>query len=94
MDYTHYLIPCGNKRVRLNNEKISKFHIEKKEEVCAILGELEESNELLEELQTEDPYSMNMLNTIYDMEFGNYYLMKPKSFVSELTKENFQKNEI
>jgi len=94
MDYTHYLIPCGNKRVRLNNEEIFEFHVEKKEEVCAILGELEESDELLEELQTEDPYSMSMLNTIYDLEFGNYCLIESKSFILELTKGDFRVNEI
>jgi len=94
MDYTHYLIPCGNKRVRLNNEEISEFHVEKKEEVCTNFGKLEESDELLEELQIEDPCSMSMLNTIYDLEFGNYYLMEPESFTLELTRKYFWRNEI
>lgn len=31
MDYTHYLIPYGDKRVRLDNEKIFDVHVEKKE---------------------------------------------------------------
>lgn len=50
MDYTHYLISCVNKRVRLDNEKIFKFHVEKMEEVCVVLYELEESDQLLKEL--------------------------------------------
>lgn len=41
MDYTHYLIPCKDKRVRLDNEKIFEFHIEKREEVCVVLCEIE-----------------------------------------------------
>lgn len=94
MDYTHYLIPCGNKRVRLNNEEIFQFHVEKKEEVCAIFGELEESDELLEELQTKDPCSMSMLNTIYDLEFGNYYLIEPESFIPKLAREGLRRDKI
>lgn len=89
MDYTHYLIPCRNKRVRLDNEKIFEFHVEKKEEICAIFCKLEELDQLLEELQIEDPYSMNMLNTIHDMEFKNYYLMESKPFIPKLTNEGF-----
>jgi len=30
MDYTHYLIPCGDKRVRLDNGKKFDIHVEKK----------------------------------------------------------------
>jgi len=71
MDYTHYLIPCGDKRVRLDNEIFFYVHVEKKEEVNVVLCELEESDQLLEDLQTKDPLSMNILNTIHDMEFGN-----------------------
>lgn len=89
MDYTHYLIPYGSKRVKLDNEKIYKFHVEKKEEVCAILCELEETDQLLEKLQTEDPFTMNMLNTIHDMEFGNYFLIELKPFILKLTNEDF-----
>ena len=94
MDYTHYLILYGDKRIRLDNEKIFDVHIEKKEEVNAILSELEESDQLLDELQTKYPYSMNMLNIIYDMEFGNYYLMEPNPFIPRLTSKEFRKGEI
>jgi len=30
MDYTRYLIPCGDKRVKLDNENIVDVHVEKK----------------------------------------------------------------
>jgi len=94
MDYTHYLIPYGDKRVRLDNEIIFDVHVEKKDEVNAILSELEESDQLLEELQIEDLMSMNMLSTIYDMEFRNYYLMELELFISKLTSEDFKKGEV
>jgi len=45
MDYTHYLIPCGDKRVRLDNEKKFDVHVKKKEEVNEVLYELEESDQ-------------------------------------------------
>lgn len=90
MDYTYYLIPCGNKRVRLDNEKISNFHVDKKEEVSMVICELEEINQLLEELQIEDLFTMNILNTIHNMEFGNYYLMELKPFILKLTNEEMR----
>lgn len=49
IDYIHYLIPCKNKRVKLNNKKIFEFHIEK-EKVYVVLCELKESDQLLKEL--------------------------------------------
>lgn len=94
MDYTHYLIPCEDKRVRLNNEKINDVHVERKEKVNAVLNELKESDPILEELKIEDSYSLNMLNTIHDVEFGNYCLMELNSFVPKLTNEDFRKDEI
>lgn len=75
MDYTHYLILYGDKRVRLDNEKNSNVHVEIKDEVNVVFNELEECDKFLKELQIEDPLSMNMLNTIHDMEFGNYCLI-------------------
>lgn len=94
MDYTHYLIPCGDKRVRLDNGKKFDIHVEKKEEVNGVLWELEGSDQLLEDLQVEDPFSMSMLNTIYDAEFGNYCLMESESFYPKLTNEKLIKGEI
>jgi len=35
-----------------------------------------------------------MLNTIYDVEFGNYFLMEPEPFIPKLTNEDFQKGKI
>ena len=89
MDYTHYLIPCGDKRVRVENEKLFDVHVEKKEEVNEVLCGLEESDQLLEDLQIKYPLSMNMLNTIYDMEFGNYCLMELEPFLPKLINESF-----
>lgn len=94
MDYTHYLVPYGDKRIRLENEKIFNFHVEKKEEVNAVMCEMEESDQLLEELQIEDPFSMNMLDTIHNMEFGNYCLIELEPFITRLTNDDFWKGEI
>jgi len=55
---------------------------------------LEGSDQLLEDLQVEDPFSMSMLSTIYDAEFGNYCLMEPESFYPKLTNEKLIKGEI
>lgn len=37
---------------------------------------------------------MNMLNTIHDMEFGNYCLIESKPFIPKLTNEDFRRDEI
>jgi len=33
MDYTHYLIPCEDKRVRMGNEKKFDVHVEKRKKL-------------------------------------------------------------
>ena len=48
----------------------------------------------MEELQIEDLFTINIVNTIHDMEFENYYLMELKPFILELTNEGLQRNEI
>lgn len=63
----------------------------KRKKLMQFFSELEESDQLLEELQTEYLLSMNMFNTIQDMEFGNYYLMELDSFIPKLTNEDFRK---
>lgn len=94
MNYNHCIIPCKGKRVKIEREEASPYHVEKIEEACANFGQIEDMDSLTEELNTLGVEAMESFSIMISDGHGNYNIVEPDKEVLRLIKIEHSSNNI
>lgn len=94
MDYSHIMVACKDKKVKSFNESTSLVHVEKMHQINMIYYGAEGIDGLIEEVHIEDENTMNIMNSIDEVEPKNYVIIEPNTSLLSLAKHQLSGFEV
>lgn len=90
MDYSHIMVLCKVKRIKIFKESISPFHVKKMHQIHMTYYGAEELDGLIKDLHLKDENTMNFLNYVEEVGSRNYIIIKSNTLIPALTRHQLK----